>query len=45
MTEPVVILNRHETDDAYSAVVARLSPDLRVIVCKGGIQWIAQKLV
>ena len=37
--------SHRETDDAYSGVVARLSPDLRVIVCKGGIQWIAQRLV
>ncbi|MCU9839667.1 hypothetical protein OEZ49_17980 [Ruegeria sp. WL0004] len=33
----------HETSDDYAAVVANLTDDLRVITCKGGIQWILQK--
>ncbi len=33
-----------ETDDAYPGIVTHLSSDLRVIVCKYRIQWIAQRL-
>ena len=33
----------HETADAYTQVVARLSESWRVILCKDGIQWILQR--
>lgn len=33
----------HETAEAYTKVVARLSESWRVIVCKDAIQWILQR--
>ena len=36
------IPSHREKDDNYRSVVARLSPRWRVIVCRGGAQWIVQ---
>ena len=33
----------HETSDLYHGLVAQLTPDLRVVECKDGIQWIIQR--
>lgn len=33
----------HETSDTYSAVVARLDENWRVIICKDRLQWILQR--
>lgn len=39
MTAPI----RSEESDNYHLVVAQLTADWRVIVCKAGIQWILQR--
>lgn len=36
------IPSRREKDDNYRAVVVRLAPRWRIIVCKDGAQWIIQ---
>ena len=38
------ILLTREADDAYEGVVTYLRPDLRVVVCRDGLQWIVQRL-
>lgn len=38
-----VVLHK-ETDEAYADVVTHLRPDLRIIICREGIQWIVQRL-
>ena len=32
-----------ETSDDYGGVVAQLSPEWRVIVCRDGLQWVLQR--
>lgn len=36
-------IERRESADGYSAVVARLNARWRVIACRDGIQWILQR--
>jgi hypothetical protein len=40
-SQPMAI-GHHETADNYAGVIARLCLKHRVIICRDGIQWIAQ---
>lgn len=40
---PARVKTQHETGDAYDQVVATPCEGWRVIVCKGGFQWILQR--
>lgn len=35
--------HRQETGDDYRKVVVQLSDELRVVICKDGVQWILQR--
>lgn len=43
MTSRQALFSASETDDAYVAVVAKLSDRWRVIRCRDDIQWILQR--
>jgi hypothetical protein len=39
---PITLYSRRETDESYEGAIARQG-DLRIVDCKDGIQWIAQR--